>query len=70
MFGFTYCSRHSSDFGIQYAPKDAQKHTQIAPCETFQKEVPGKHGGYYFGNRVLPRNFEIPCLVEGIDDAT
>jgi len=69
MWGFSYRSRHCSEFGIQYAPKDVQRHTQIAPFETFGKEVPGKHGGYYYGNRVKPREFEMPCLVDGIDDA-
>lgn len=69
MGGFTYCGRRCDEFGVQYAPKDAQKQTRIAPYEQFSKDVPGKHGGYYYGNRVPTRIFEMPCLIDGIDDA-
>lgn len=65
--GFSFCGRHSSEFGCWYVPGPERWASQ-PPYETFTEGVLGKHGGYYFGNRVQPRLFEMPCYFEEIDD--
>lgn len=65
--GFSFCGRHSSEFGCWYTPGPDRWASQ-PPYETFTESVLGRHGGYYFGNRVLPRPFEMPCYCEDIDD--
>lgn len=65
--GFTFCGVHSSVFGCWYLPPAERFAQMAAPFETYTESVLGKHGGYYFGNRLLPRDFELACYYEELD---
>lgn len=67
--GFSFCGRHCGDFGVWYTPGDARLNTRIPAFDIETVEIPGRHGGYYFGNKVKPRVFTLPCFFEDEPEA-
>lgn len=62
--GFRFCGQHSSMLGVWYVPGSDILRPQIPAYDITTVEIPGRHGGYYFGSKVRPRIFELPCYIE------
>ena len=67
---FTYCGKTPEDFGCRYIPDEKQISDLMSRYEQFAKDFEARDGGYYFGERQPPKEFELPCYYEDIDKKT
>lgn len=67
MAGFSYRGKNIGDFGdIHYAPEASQRGEQALPYEVNEESAGGRPGEYYYGNRVLAREFILRCFYENM----
>lgn len=66
MRGFTFSGVHSSKFGCYYIPSAAEQGKAMPPFSVAELDVDGRDGGYYAGNTVKAREFNLECFVEDI----
>ncbi len=64
--GFSFNGHHCSEFGIEYVPSVENRWQDREFYENYTDEVVGKHGSYYWGSKVLQREFEAECFFEDI----
>lgn len=62
--GFSFCGRHSREFGVWYIPGGSILNPQIPAFDITTLEIPSRDGGYFFGSKVRPRVFTLPCYIE------
>lgn len=70
MDGFSFNGIHCSEFGIGYIPSPANRMLDEPQYNQIEKNVTGCAGGYYYGNNVEIREFELECYVESISTET
>ena len=70
MNGFTYNGIHCNQFGVGYVPDAKDRWFEDPEFEVYSKDVDWRDGGYYFGNKVNIREFNLKCYFEEIDIAT
>lgn len=70
MRGFSFCGKWLDEFGsVYYTPGAEIRGDQMADYEIFSEEFKGKDGGYQYGNRVKPKEFELPIFYENMTRA-
>lgn len=70
MSGFTYRGVHSSKFNVEYIPDPAARWFASPEFDVYQQDVAGQDGGYYYGNNLKIRTFELKCFYENITEET
>ena len=59
MEGFVYRGRHISSFGsVYYMPNEKQRGEDSVQYELYDQELDGRDGGYFYGSRLKPRQFD------------
>ena len=66
MTGFTYNGIHSSKFNCYYIPDAADRWFSSPDFEVYEKEVPGRDGGYTYGSRAKIRTISLKMYFEDI----
>ena len=64
--GFTYNGIHSSQYHVEFIPDADDRWFEDPDWKVYQTDVDWRHGGYYNGNAVKVRTFNLKCFYEEI----
>lgn len=64
--GFTYNGIHSSEYNCYYIPDASDRWFASPEFEVYEKEVPGRPGGYGYGTRTKIRTLTLKVFFENI----
>ena len=68
MRGFSYCGKWLDEFGdVYYVPEAESRNEQLSDYEMLAEETEGKDGGYLYGYRVKPKEFELSIYYENLE---
>ena len=56
-----------TEMGLTYIPSRKNVTPNLAPVKVIDAEPTYRHGGYYFGHQVQPREFNLECFAEEIE---
>lgn len=65
-YGFTYNGTASSTYNVEYIPDASDRWFEGQEWDVYDTDVAWKPGGYYYGNAVKPKVFELKCYYEEI----
>lgn len=66
MNGFTYNGIHSSLFNCYYIPNQTDRWFASPEFTVYEKDVLGRDGGYYYGNKAKIRTLSLKVFFEDI----
>lgn len=66
--GFSFCGVDIYEFGLEYAPENANTYVYNAAAKNIEEQkFEGHEGGYFYGVQTGPKDFTLRCYYEDTD---
>lgn len=65
--GWSFCGVDIADLGLTYVPSREETYVWQQRYNVQEETLEGRHGGYYYGATVPPKEFQLQCFFENED---